>query len=109
MPNFNVIQPLLNKLNYVSLVQVRANLTLKTNKPAESSWHMDYNYSNGKTAIFYLNTCNGFTILDKDKQIKINSIENRIVVFDNNTHHKSFLQTDTNRRIILNINYFDEN
>jgi hypothetical protein len=108
-PNFNVIQPLLNKLNYVSLVQVRANLTLKTNKPAESSWHMDYNYSNGKTAIFYLNTCNGFTILDKDKQIKINSIENRIVVFDNNTHHKSFLQTDTNRRIILNINYFDEN
>lgn len=108
-PNFNMIQLLLNRLDYASLVQVRSNLTLKTDKYTESSWHKDYNYSNCKTAIFYLHTCNGCTILDKEKQIKIDSIENRILIFDTDIYHKSILQTDINRRIIININYFDEN
>jgi hypothetical protein len=107
-PSFKIIQPLLNKLKYIALVQVRANLTLKTDQPIETAWHTDYNYSNGKTAIYYLTTCNGLTVLDKEEKIKVNSVENRVVVFDNNISHKSVTHTDTKRRIILNINYFDE-
>ena len=107
-PSFKIIQPLLNKLKYIALVQVRANLTLKTNQPFETAWHTDYTYMSGKTAIYYLTTCNGLTILDEKDKIKINSIQNRVVVFDNNISHKSVTHTDTKRRIILNINYFDE-
>lgn len=105
-PFFSLVEPILKKLNAISLIEVRANLFLKGEIPYESSWHTDYNYSNSKTAILYLTTCNAKTILDKEKQYKIDSIENRILIFDCLTLHKVICQTDKKRRIIININYF---
>jgi hypothetical protein len=104
--NHNFINFILEKLNSVSLVQIRLNLTLKSLKPVESNFHNDYPYLNCKTAIIYLNTCNGKTVIKKNKEIEIISEENKVLIFDTNILHKAVSQTDVDRRIILNINYF---
>ena len=60
---------------------------------------------NAKTAILYLNTCNGGTVIINNKKEKIiYSKENKLLLFDSNTLHRGFSQTDIERRIIININ-----
>jgi hypothetical protein len=90
---------------------IRANLTLNTSKEIITAMHTDcdpYRSFYGdkvsfKTAIFYLNTNNGSTFLEKDIEVK--AIANRILIFDGNTLHCNKFSTDTKRRIILNFNY----
>jgi hypothetical protein len=50
-----------------------------------------------------MNTNNGKTIFKNGKQI--NSIENRIVIFDSNLQHTGTSHTDTKRRVLINFNY----
>jgi glutaredoxin-related protein len=95
------------KLNCRSLIQSRANLFLKRKETNKLSFHVDYEHKDSLTAILYMNTNNGGTILkQKDKEIKIDSIENRALIFNTNTFHASKIQTDEKKRIIININYF---
>jgi hypothetical protein len=101
----NFLHLIYTKLNCRSLIKSKANLTLRGNNKNKLFFHTDYPY-NSYTAIFYLNTNNGATILDEKKQIEINSIENRILIFDANINHAVKVQTDEKRRIVLNINYF---
>jgi len=93
------------KLGCVALVQSRANLVLKQKEVKKLYFHTDYPFK-CKTAIFYMNNNNGATILDENKKIKINSVENRMVVFDSQIRHSALIQSDTQRRILININYF---
>jgi len=93
------------RLKCLALIQSRANLVLKQKEIQKLYFHTDYPFK-CKTAIFYMNNNNGATILDENKQIKINSIENRIVVFDSQIRHSALIQSDTKRRISININYF---
>ena len=104
---FDFVRPILNKLNYSALIQVRANLLLKQEKPKAQGWHTDYSYNNFKTSIFYINECNGPTII-KNKKNKILPKENKILIFDGNTEHSVISQTDTKTRIVLNINYYEK-
>jgi len=53
-----------------------------------------------------MNTCNGYTILDKKEKIKITSEENKILLFNSQIEHAAVSQTDVDRRIIINFNYF---
>ena len=93
------------KLECKALIQSRANLFLKQKENKKLYFHTDYPFK-CKTAIFYMNNNNGATILDENKKIKIESIENRMVVFDSQIRHSALIQSDTKRRICININYF---
>lgn len=54
--------------------------------------------------------CNAKTIINVEKEIiGIDSIENRILIFDTDISHKMISATDTKRRIIVNLNYFQIN
>jgi hypothetical protein len=44
--------------------------------------------------------------IHKDKTKFIKSEENKVIIFDSNIEHRSVIQTDTDRRLILNLNYF---
>ena len=59
----------------------------------------DDNYS---TAIFYLTTNNGGTRFENDF---VQSVANRLVLFDGPLLHESVVQTDSNIRMLYNINY----
>ena len=109
-PFFNLLEPLLYKLKISSLLQVRANMTISKKDSYESSWHVDYPDGDSKTAILYLTTCNAKTMIDVEKEIiEIDSVENRILIFDTAISHKMISATDAKRRIIINLNYFQSN
>ena len=99
------IVPILFKLKYKALLEVRANLMLKKNICYQSNFHIDRPF-NCKTAIFYINNNNGYTVLDENKKIKIKCVENRMLMFNSKILHAAFSQTDEERRIVINFNYF---
>jgi hypothetical protein len=99
------IKPILLKLNAKALIEARANCNVKNNVVYQSGWHVDKPFE-CTTAVLYMNTCNGYTLIDKDKKIKINSEENKILIFNSQIEHAVVSQTDVDRRIIINFNYF---
>lgn len=92
----------LQHLKVKHLMQLRANMFIRDSKSNESNYHIDFNNTNNTTAILYINTNNGYTLLEKEK---VESIENRLLFFPVNVKHAAVRQTDTSRRIVLNINY----
>ena len=101
------LYPVYNKLGVRALLQSRANCVTRVSKQVIKSLHNDFIYPDSKTAIFYMNTNNGGTFFEIDGEEKIvNSVENRIVIFDSLTLHATKTQTDLKRRIVINISYF---
>jgi len=101
------LTPLLDKLciKPEQLINIRANLLLKTQEHNYSDFHIDCQ-SNVPftTAIFYINTNNGGTIFEENN-LEIKSEENKVITFDGNFKHKAKSQTDTDRRIVINFNW----
>jgi hypothetical protein len=101
------IIPILIKLNFAAVIKVRANFTFKKKKKYFSQFHTDCSFIN-KTAILYMNTCNGYTILDEKLKIKIKCEENKMLIFNSQIKHCLASQTDEEKRIVINFNYFDK-
>ena len=103
--NFPVIEPCLNRLRSRILYRIKANLVPKTLFHRRSGYHTDLDYAPPKTrtAIFYINTCNGWTQFKKGGKVK--SIANRIVIFDHKLSHAGVTCTDEKRRVVVNFNY----
>jgi len=102
-PFFKNLAPLLNKLKVKALIRIRANLFSNQGKIIEHEYHSDFTFEN-KTALFSLNTCNGYTALYDGTKIK--SIANRILLFDSSMPHSTSTCTDAKIRCNININYF---
>tara|TARA_B000000557_G_scaffold53473_1_gene41168 strand:- start:49 stop:528 length:480 start_codon:yes stop_codon:yes gene_type:complete len=101
-PFFNELTPIWQKIDPCSIVRSKANLTMKTVEHDKSAYHTDVD--NCITAIYYVNTNNGYT--EFQNGMKVDSIENRIVIFDSNEKHRAVTTTDTARRVVINFNYF---
>jgi hypothetical protein len=107
------INPVLNILHPRAWFRVKANYVARGHKPGISrGWHYDssgtMNMEKGnpphpdfKIAVLYLNTNNGYTIMETDN--KVDSIENRLVIFPNKVLHTAILQTDTPHRMLINM------
>ena len=105
---FFIVKPILKILNCVVIINIRANLLLKRSE-FKSNYHIDrwgFNKPKHKTAIFYVNTNNGHTLF-KNNNKKIKCVENKLIIFDSKLSHKAVLQTDKDKRIVINFNYFD--
>ena len=98
-----LLDPLWNKLSPRYIVRVKANLRPRTSKHIVSNWHMDTEITQCKTCVFYLNTNDGYTMF-KDGT-KVESVENRLVLFDSQTQHCGTSCTDKRKRVVLIINY----
>jgi hypothetical protein len=105
---YPLIFPIIKKLKATALIQVRANLTLQNSSSFNCPWHTDYDVKNLKTAILYFTTCDGCTLLDPEKQYKIEAEENKLVSFPSGIPHKQSGHFNTDKRIVLNLNYYDE-
>ena len=88
--------------DFRSLIRVKINFYPRTETIIEHAKHVDYPYEH-KGALLSLNTCNGFTKLEDGS--KIESVENRLLIFDPSKPHNSSTTTDTNGRFNININY----
>ena len=65
--------------------------------------HIDYPYLH-KIAVLYINSCDGYTKFEDGT--KIDSIANRMLIFDGDTMHTSSTTTNEIARCNINFNYF---
>jgi len=109
---FAVVAPILERLFYtesatessIIIYKAKANLNTKESENNQlGEYHVDYSIP-CKTAIFYVNTNNGYTRFLDSGDI-IDSKENRLIVFDSHLKHVGFTCTDEKVRVIININY----
>tara|TARA_X000000368_G_scaffold244285_1_gene193082 strand:- start:37 stop:543 length:507 start_codon:yes stop_codon:yes gene_type:complete len=82
--------------------RIKANLTTRTIFTRSSGWHIDF-ADIPNTAVYYLNTCNGYTKFKKGGKVK--SVANRIVIFDSQSYHQGYTCTDQKRRVVMNFNW----
>ena len=96
------LYPFLTKLNAKYIFRIKANLRPRTSTAVLSDFHTDMSL-NQQTGIFYLNTNNGYTKFKDDSTVP--SVANRFLTFSGDLEHCGASSTDTNSRIVLNINY----
>ena len=109
--SFKFIEPILEKIGCKILIRAKANLrTVAPEKDIIVGYHTDdqarnfaFAYGITETAIFYVNTNNGYTIFKDGK--KVDSIENRLVTFPTDTEHCGVSCTDSKQRGVINFNY----
>ena len=99
---FNKLNPLIKKLKIKKLFRAKANLNPISHKIIEFSKHKDKDEKGFKSAIFYLNTNNGYTKIGNKK---IQSIENRIVIFPSDVYHFGTNATNLTNRTVINFVY----
>lgn len=104
---FEHFKQLSDKLEIHSLIRMKLNLYPKTTEIETHEPHTDYSY-NHKGCILSFNTCNGGTILydEKGNITKVDSVENRALLFDPSQLHSSTSCTNAKARFNVNINYF---
>lgn len=102
--SYSVIDPIIRKINPFCLVRAKANLLTITPEIRQYDFHKDFLRDNLTTAIFYINTCNGYTLF-KDGT-KVESVANRLVAFDSGMEHTGTSCTDENIRVVINLNYY---
>jgi hypothetical protein len=102
----HILNPIFQIIKPASILRVKANLTPKTPEIITYGYHTDFGSAEKiKTAVYYVNTNNGVT--DFENGPKIESIENRFLVFDNNIPHAGTSCTDEKVRCVININYYE--
>ena len=84
------------------LYRIKVNLRPKSFFNRGSGYHVD-GYKCSHTAIFYINTNNGYTQFENGTKVK--SVENRIVCFPSNLYHRGYTCSDELRRVLINFNY----
>lgn len=104
---FDYLHPIFNAVKPQVLIRAKLNLTPNTPENIEYGFHTDLPEplsKNAMTAVYYLNTNNGYTIVGDQK---VDTIENRLVVFPADTPHTGATCTDESYRIVLNLNYIE--
>ena len=101
-PLYLSVEPFITKLKVKDLFRIKANLNLKTLNHEYGGYHFDP-YMKGKIAVYYINNNNGWTQFKNGD--RVNSIQNRMVIFDPRLEHSSVTCTDKKRRLVINFNY----
>ncbi len=99
----DLVDPILKKINPTKIYRIKANLTVGRNNPECTSFHIDSS-NLGLTGIYYVNTCNGYTLFEESK-IKVESVANRMLIFDNKLRHTGVTCTDSKFRVVINFNW----
>ncbi len=99
---FYLLQPLIKKLKIKHLLRIKMNLNPYSSLLSKGQFHIDM--ENCTTAIFYLNTNNGYTLFEKNHK-KIKSEKNRVLIFNSNLKHTGTNTTNKKFRGVINLNY----
>ena len=92
----------MNKVEAKKCTRIKANLTFKTPTIEPAQYHIDY--ADMKTAIFYINTNNGYT--EVKSGVRVSSVANRVCIFDSNLKHRGTTHSEGDQqRIAVNFNY----
>lgn len=98
-----ILQPLLNVLQPKTLYRAQVNMNCRNDIRQFAHWHVDQPNMQHSTALYYVNTNNGWT--EFENGTKVPCIGNSIGIWSENIRHRGAYQTDTAVRICININY----
>jgi len=98
-----VLQPLINKINPLSIIRIKGNLYPRTKNVDVHEPHIDYDF-NHKGAVYMVNDNNGFTTMSDGYKVK--SVANRIVFFNPSLTHSSSSCSNQKYRSTINFNFF---
>lgn len=103
---YNHLNGLLDRIDPLAIVGIKANLQLKASEIKTTPMHQDYanTLDNQKTGIFYVNTNNGKTVFENG--FEVDSVANRLIVFPANEYHAGTTHTDEDYRCVINLNWF---
>ena len=96
---------LFDKMDMEVHFRLKVNLNPKAPEIIEHGYHIDLPLPQSKTAVFYLNTNNGYTAFETGE--KVESVANRLVKFPCNTKHTGTSCTDQRYRMVINLNYIE--
>jgi len=103
-PFYEKIVPHCKQLDFKAIIRIKINMFPNTETLKEHGMHIDYDFPH-KGALFSINTCDGYTKLGEDGT-KIDSVANRMLLFDASKPHTSTTTTDQTVRMNINFNYF---
>jgi len=105
----NFLSPAIQKLNILSIIKIKANLTLKEENNIKSIFHKDVISETSKTAIYYVNNNNGKTLFENG--FKVECKKNRAIIFPSNLEHTGILHSDDTYggKCVINFNFFETN
>ncbi len=98
----DLVLPIIEKLNPISILRIRAALIPINSFIDREDWHVDLDVD-CTTAVYYVNSNNGYTKFLNGE--KIESIENRFLYFNSKSSHTGSFCTDQNFRCLINFNY----
>ena len=101
---FDLVIPILKKLEVRSLIRIKANLLVRNSKIIQHGFHTDNTFNEATTAIYYVNSNNGYT--EFEDGTKVESVANRLVTFPSSVKHSGTTCTNSPTRIVINFNYF---
>jgi hypothetical protein len=102
-PFYNYVLPLIEAIDPNKIYKIKANLNPIYHLNVEHGYHVDYPDLHIKTAVYYVNSNNGYTKFENGPVI--GSVENRLLAFDSQLMHTGSTCTDKNYRCVININY----
>ena len=86
------------------MLRIKVNATPKG--APQQEWHTDWQISTqSKTCVLYLNDNDGYTEFETGE--KVVSQANTAVIFDTNLKHRGVSATNVDRRLVLNVSYFE--
>ena len=73
---YQLIEPILKKIKPREILRIKANLVINRRIQSACNFHIDDDQVKHRVAIYYINTNNGFTLLDpiKRKEVKCEEI-----------------------------------
>lgn len=98
-----VVWPLIERLAPAILIKAKVNCTLRRERQVVYGLHVDTRRPGATTGILYLNSNNGYTAFEDGA--RVDSVANRLVLFDATLRHSGACCTDAPQRVVLNINF----
>ena len=99
-----ILDPILRRINPSAIVRIKANLQPRAEIIFTHQYHLDHNHFSGKIAIFYINSNDGYTIFEDGT--KIESVENRLLIFDGDVLHTGTTCTNQKVRCLVNFMFY---
>jgi hypothetical protein len=100
---WELLDPVIRRLHAQAWIRIKCNLTTRTDHIYVYGMHQDIENFNGITGVYYLNSNDGYTIFEGGS--KVDSVENRLVLFDSNIMHSGTSSTNSKTRCVINFNF----
>lgn len=98
-----VVWPLIERLAPAILIKAKVNRTLRRERQLVYGLHVDTRRPGATTGVLYLNSNNGYTAFEDGS--RVDSVANRLVLFDAGLRHSGACCTDAPQRLVLNVNF----